>query len=220
MNQLTLNRGIYTISNVAQILGLPASKVRRWLDVYWDNIFSKHTHQIYHKGERRDKIVNFYTLIEFYVYFQLRDNGVSTKKIHKAHSVIANIMKTSFPFANTGILTDGKSILFDNPEIQSIINADDSLQINIREVIELFCHKIDFGENELAEKYWPLGKGKSIVVDPEHQFGQPVIEGTNIQVNSVYNLFKAGEKVKLISSIYELSSQQVKDAISFYQKAA
>lgn len=64
-----LGSGIFTVSDIAEILDLKASKVRYWLKEYWDGIFAEQSQQQYSWGAGV-KAVNFYTLIEFFVYYQ------------------------------------------------------------------------------------------------------------------------------------------------------
>ena len=100
------------------------------------------------------------------------------------------------------------------------ISANRSKQIALKESIEKFCMKIEFDKSKMAERYYPLGKQHHIVVAPHHQFGQPVIAGTNILVDTIYSLYKAKEPVPRIARLYELNEKQVCDAIAFCQNAA
>jgi len=79
---------------------------------------------------------------------------------------------------------------------------------------------MDFGTNQLALRYWPLGKERSIVVDPHHQLGQPTIKNTNILAETLYRMYTAGEKVKFIASLYDVSESDVTSSIEFFKKAA
>ncbi len=216
-NRPQLGRGIYTISDISNILNLPNHRIRYWINVFWDDKLSKISEIKYSWGEKQDKAVDFYTLIEFHTFYKLRQLGISTNKILKAHSVISKSLKTNFPFASSKILTDGNSILF-SPDIKTIINADETLQYNLKEVIEPFCRKIDFNSDYLADKFWPMGKKNSIVVDPQHQFGQPIIKGTNILAETVYRMNKAGESIEFIANLYELNRKNVKDSIEYFNK--
>jgi uncharacterized protein (DUF433 family) len=58
------------------------------------------------------------------------------------------------------------------------------------------------------------------VVDPHHQFGQPVIENTNLLADTIYSMYKKEEPVKLIARLYEITEKQVADAINFCKQAA
>lgn len=212
----SLGIGLYTIPDVANILNLDKILVRRWLKEYWGNQFGN---KLASWGKGREKLVHFYTLIEFYVFFHLRKHGVSAQNIAKSHEIISQELQTAYPFANSFILTDGKKIFY-TMDGEVIINADKSKQINIKSIIEHFCHKIDFDKDHQALRYWPLGKEKNIVVDPHHQLGQPTIKNTNILAETLYCMYTSGEKVGFISSLYDVPENDVKASIEFFKKAA
>ena len=214
-----IGTGIYTIPDIASILRLPTAKVRRWMKEYWNEKFSQGEPNTFSQGFGKEQVTNFYTLIEFYTFYQLRLNGVSSFKINKAHDVLAKVYKTKYPFAKSNILTDGKNIFFSG-EIGEIIEADRTLQINIKEILEPFCKSIDFDVDSLDTRFYPLGKKHEIIIDPHRQFGQPVIGDTNILTETVFDLYRAGEPLKVIANIFELTSKQVKDAIDFHLRAA
>ena len=207
-----LGVGLYTIPDVAKILRLDKTFVRRWLHEYWGNKFNNKSLSSW--GTGRDKAIPFFTLIEFYVFYQLRRQGLSAQNIAKSHEIIGQELDTPFPFANSIILHDDKKIFY-TIDGDSIINADRSKQINFKSIIEQFCRKIDFDKDQLALRYWPLGKEKNIVVDPHHQLGQPTIKNTNILAETLYSMYTSGEKISFISSLYEVSESDVKASIEF-----
>jgi uncharacterized protein (DUF433 family) len=64
-----------------------------------------------------------------------------------------------------------------------------------------------------------MGKQNSIVLDPKRKFGHPVIENYNIYPETIYKLYKAGDPIPYIAHVYELTEQQVNNAIEFCQAA-
>ena len=215
----SLGIGLYSVPDVARILNLELPFVRRWLREYWENKF-KAGKKIYSTwGSGRDKTVHFYTLIEFYVFYQLRKQKLSAQSIAKSHEIIAEELNSQFPFATSTILTDGKKILYKIDD-DIIVNADKSKQLNFSTIIKEFCQQIDFGKDHLALRYWPLGKQRNIIVDPHHQLGQPTIKNTNILAETLYRMYIAGEKVNFIASLYNVLESDVKDSIEFFKKAA
>lgn len=214
-----LGEGIYSIADIAFLLKLPKQKVRRWLNDFWDSRLAEKYNQKYSWGEGRNQAVNFYTLIEFYIFYCLRELGVTQKKIFEAHEAMVKQLKTIHPFASAKVLTDGKSILY-ALEDGTTIKADKSKQIALKQIIENFCKKIEFSDNNLAEKFYPLGKNKYIVVDPQHQFGQPTVEETNILAETIYNMHEAGETNEFLSRLYDISLKEVQAAIYLFNKKA
>ncbi|CAG5073133.1 Putative antitoxin VapB45 [Dyadobacter sp. CECT 9623] len=218
-NLIDIGTGIYTIADIASILNLPAGKVRRWMKEYWNAQFRSSDGVGFSEGSGRNLVTNFHTLIEFFIFYQLRSEGVSMQRIVKAHQLLANIFDTKYPFASSKVLTDGKQILFEG-KTNEIIQADQTLQIIIKDIIEPFCKKIDFNHSELAERFYPLGKEHAIIVDPHRRFGQPLVGNSNILAETVHLLLAGGESETTIKNLYDLSSKEIRDVILFYQRAA
>jgi uncharacterized protein (DUF433 family) len=218
-NETKLGNGIYTIPDLAFILQLPQRKVHRWLNDFYDaRLGNKYTGK-YSWGEGRGKATNFLTLIEFYVFYKMRENKLGVKTILEAHEHIAKQLKTPYPFASAELLTEGKNVFYTLPD-GTTMYANKSQQIVIKNAIETFCKKIDFSENKLAQRYWPMGKDHHIVVDPHHQFGQPVINGTNINAFVIHSMYESGEPINKIGILYDLTESQINDAVAFCKRKA
>jgi uncharacterized protein (DUF433 family) len=214
-----IGTGLYTVSDISQILDLPKAQVRRYISKYWDERFGRNfLNERYSWNEGNVKIVNFYVLIEFFTVFRLKELGVTPYQILKARDIMAKEVDVPYPFASFPILTNGKRIWYEFKD--SIIKADGSRQMYFEKMLKSFCEKIDFNGNNIAERFWPKGKSNSIVVDPHHQFGQPVIFGTNISAEILYSMYVSGDSISMLSELYDLSRKQVKDAVSFYQHVA
>lgn len=214
-----LGEGIYSVSDISFLLKLPKQKVRRWLNDFWDSRLAEKYNNTYSWGEGRYQATNFYTLIEFYIFYSLRELGVGQKKIFEAHESMAKQLKTIHPFASAKVLSDGRSILY-ALEDGTTIKADKSKQIALKQIIENFCKKIEFSDNNLAEKFYPLGKNKHIVVDPHHQFGQPTVKETNVLAETIYNMHEAGETNEFLSRLYDISLKEVQAAIYLFNNKA
>lgn len=215
INYPKIGEGVFLITDVSEILLLPYSKVRHWLIEFWEGRFSKDYR--YSLGSKDNRSVNFYTLIEFYTFYQLRAAGLSSQKIQKYHKHLSEELNTHYPFART-IRTDGRSIWYD--QLGELIKADGKHQLDLKHLLEPFLHKIEFGDSGLAQRYFPLSNSKNIVIDPKHQFGSPTIAGTNIKALIINTFYKSGESVENICNLYGLSEHQVLDAIQYYNRAA
>jgi len=221
-NKAEIGNGIYTLPDLARILNLNYHKVQRLLNEYWDKRLANDFSEKYSWTVGKSKAVSFHTLVEFYIFYQLKESGVSTQGILKAHKELSNIFQTPFPFAKSEILEGlncfGKKIVFEITK-DEIINLDSTKQLNLK-FIKNFMHKLDFDNNNLAERLYPLGKKNSVIIDPKNQFGQPTILGTNLFPETIYNLYKNKESKKFIASSYDISLKQVNDAINYCKTAA
>src|SRR4051812_39537141 len=91
-----LGEGIYLTRDVADILKLPYHKVRYAMNGFW------HSYQF---GDERNKAVNFHALIEFYVYYHLRNEKVTAYEIKQFHSFLSKKLNTNYPFASVKMRT-------------------------------------------------------------------------------------------------------------------
>lgn len=213
-----IGEGIYLVKDISEILLLPYSKVRYWINEFWDSKLGLANGSTYSFGEKGNKAVNFYSLIEFYTFYQLRNLGLSAQQIQKAHIVIAKELNTDFPFATTMISTDGKGIWYE--KLENIVKADGKKQFDIKKIITPFLHKIEFDDNQVALRFFPLDKSKNVVVDPKFQFGQPTITGRNIGIATIKKLYDGGESPEVIASLYDLKVKEVSDALLYYKRAS
>ncbi|WP_439554040.1 DUF433 domain-containing protein [Flavobacterium macrobrachii] len=220
-NKLQLGNGIFTTQEIAQILRLPYYKVRKWITQYWDGELGDFYEKNYSWSVNNSKAVGFHTLIEFYVMMQFAEAGVKTREVLNAHKELSLFYNTNFPFAQKEVLDNihtDKSKIYLNRNGDTI-SLDGSKQFNL-DIIKVFFQNLDFDNDMLASRFWPLGKNHKIVCDPHHKFGQPVISGTNIQSEVIYKMYLANEPIAFIASVYEITSKDVKDAIEFHKKAA
>ncbi|MEM6719149.1 MAG: DUF433 domain-containing protein [Bacteroidota bacterium] len=216
-NKAEIGNGIYTLPDLANILYLDYRKVSKLLNEYWNKRLANDFSSKYSWSIGKNKAVSFHTLVEFYIFYQLKDSGVSTQSILKAHKELSETYKTPFPFAKSEILEKiscfGKRIVLEVNE-DVIINLDSTKQLNLK-FIRNFISKLDFDSNDLAKRLYPLGKKNSVVVDPKHQFGQPTIKGSNLFPETIFNLYNNKESKKFIAASYDISIKQVNDAIDY-----
>lgn len=219
-NTFDIGTGCYTASEIAHILQLPYHKVHTWMNKYWDGKLGKEFGEKYSWTVDKSRAVSFHTLVEFYVMMQLSEAGVKPKAVLEAHSYLSKKYNTAFPFAQKKLIqaidTDGKTIFLNIGD--DTLSLDGSHQFNLA-IIKEFFKNLEFDGNEMASRFWPMGKDKSVVIDPERKFGHPIINGHNIYPEVLYGMNKAGDSIGFIAAIYELTVKQVEDAIQ-YCKAA
>ncbi|HZV67994.1 MAG TPA: DUF433 domain-containing protein [Saprospiraceae bacterium] len=218
---INLGTGIYTVTEIAKILRIPYFKVNRWLNKYWDGILSKEFKTQFSYKVDNSKIVSFHTLIEFYVTYQLYNSGVKINEIIRARQELGKITRAQFPFAQKQVLnnirTDGSKVFFEIGK-RDFVSLDGTHQLNLL-LIQDFFKNLDFDNNSLAIKFWPLGKSKSIIVDPERQFGHPVIGQSNIYPEIINSMIKAGDSKEFVGLLYNLEPNEINDAIEYCNAA-
>jgi uncharacterized protein (DUF433 family) len=151
------------------------------------------------------------------VFNFFREQKLPVNKIIEAHQEISTLLKTPYPFCHTDILmSSGRSILLDYNGI--LLEATPGFQQDIAEYVLPYSQKIEF-KNQMAHKYFPLGKDRSIVVNPNYQYGSPTFVGTGMKVNSIAGLLASGENHTVIRRLFDLSEEQLNDAIIYLKVA-
>jgi uncharacterized protein (DUF433 family)/DNA-binding transcriptional MerR regulator len=218
-----LGKGIYTISQVAQITKIDPSRVRRWIKGY---TFSKSTNNYKnppmfstdYKYDSSDVIVSFLDFMEILFIDSFTQFGISLQSIRKAAQIASRLFSSSHPFAMKKIFTDGKSILAQIAEESGESDLIDLLkkQYQLEDILLPYLYEcIDFNKLDLATKFWPLGKQSSIVLDPNRSLGQPIIHKYNVRTNVLYDLAKHGNTIKDIAEWYEIDEISIQNAIDF-----
>lgn len=223
-----LGEGIYLSGDVSKILGINREKTYRWIAGYWGLKGGLDENIKYTFGEVGNRAINFYSLIEFYTFFRLRELGVSSHQIKDIHKKLSSSLRTPYPFAK---VQDLRIELRKNKlglvkkkfayygDTGYLIKLDGKQQTIFNGFIDKFLEKIEFDDTtNLASRLYPLENSKNVVVDPKHQFGQPVVNGTNIKTTTIYDLSLGGENDDFIARLYDLTKDQVKDAIRFNEK--
>lgn len=208
-----IGEGVYLPTDVSEILRLEYRRVKYLMDTFWSE---------YTFGEKRNKAINFFSLIEFYTYFHLRNRGFTSTRIKGFHKDLQRNLDTQYPFASIKVVepksakpkTKSSKIWYEY--MGELMRDDRTIQTSISSFVAPFLKQIDFGEDELAKRLYPFHHTKNIVVDPLHQFGQPTINGTNIQTKAIFNLYNVGESKVNISKLYDISENQVDDAIRLH----
>lgn len=208
---------------------MPLSRAQRWISGYWricsggnrerrDGVVESGCW-----GTGREKGINFLALIEVFSFAALRDLGVSAQRIRAARQEISERFGTAYPFASHRLLSDGRQILVVLEDVAEpvLLILGESGQTALQKIIEPFCTKIDFcRRTSLAEVFWPLGKGRVVVVDPHHGFGRPTVAGTNIATESIAQMILAGEPPRFVSEMYEIPESAISDAMEFERRMA
>lgn len=220
-NIFELGSGVFTLSEMAVILDLPKTKLRYWVTQFWEGKLGSTYNFSYSWKTEGSKAVNFRTFIELYIMTKLSQAGVKPTQVVEAHKFLSEHYKTPYPFANKNAVeslrTEGRKIYFAFKD--NLITLDGTSQLNLDVIKDFFLH-LDFNDDDLAIRFWPLGKEHSIVIDPNRKFGHPTIAGTNIYPETIANHLTAGDPKEYLAEVYNISYSQIDDALKYCSKAA
>lgn len=212
-----LGTGIYSVPDMAFILGLPQPKVRRWLNDFWDTRLAAQQHQLYSWRTGPNKTTGFFTLVELHVCHMLRKLKIGPVRILAMHSRMAQHLGTPFPFAASRLLSDGRHVWYSLPD-GAVVSAGKRQQIVMGGILSELCPLLEYTDEGKACRFWPLGKDRKIIADPQHQFGQPVVRGTNILAETLHRLHEAGDTPVTLRRLYGLDEDELADALELFHR--
>jgi len=194
------NSGIYYPSDIQLILKLNKQNTSNWIKNYYHAMDLK---------IGRQRAINFYMLIELYVINKLL-KVMSHKQIKEQYKLLSKSML--YPFARKEIYYFNEKIYI--KEKNKYLCADSNFSID--DIIDEFSSKISYSSDGLSEEFYPLTKNSHIVVNPHIQAGEPVIKGTRIPVENIYEMLKNNESIENICFYYQLQPEIIEEVKKFY----
>lgn len=218
-----IGNGIYSIPEAARLTKVSNPRIYRWIRGYnyhYNNEqITSEPVKIHDYAAIDNKYsISFSDLIEIMFIDSFRSYGVSWKAIRLAYLHAQEILKNDHPFATKKFYTDGRTIFTDIQEKIQDKNFIDLVtkQFELRKILKSYLTKgIEFSHEDDAIRWWPKGKRKGILIDPEKSFGQPIIFKYGIPTNILYNSFLNEDSIETVAKWYEIDNNSVATAVEF-----
>lgn len=219
-----IGSGVYSLREAALLSSVPITTLRRWLVGYSYRSDAGVSHQP--PGITRERstadddviTVTFHDLLEIRFVQEFRKIGVSWKTIKLATEKARQRYGTTHPFTTERFASDGRSIFEELREEgirESKIVDFVKDQYCFRSVIlPSFRAQIEFAAHG-AERWWPLGRKKKIVLDPARQLGRPIIADASIPTAVLSRAVVAMGSEQLVARWYEVPRTSVRQAVLY-----
>jgi DNA-binding transcriptional MerR regulator/uncharacterized protein (DUF433 family) len=215
----------YSAAEAGRLVGLHPSRIRRWLRGYDYRYAANVRYQrpvIRRRGARLGTYASFLDLIDLLFVKRFLDHGVSLQRIRRALDEASEILGTDH-FARSNFFTDGREIYVEVREQgDAILQLLSGGQRVIAPLIRKLAEQIEFdGETGLARRWYPLGPGTRVVLDPCIAFGHPALLGRRTLTANVYDFYRA-ERCSLERTCewLELDPEEVRAAVAFEERIA
>jgi uncharacterized protein (DUF433 family)/transposase-like protein len=216
-----LGQGIYSIPEAANIVGLQANRVRRWVKGYESSEGRAHKPVVPPElPEIEEKVaLSFHDLLELHFIKAFISEGVRLTAIRKAAKLAAEILGVEkHPFVRLEFKTDRKDIM--QAIDQQMLNLNRS-QYELEGIITQSLFKGLVYSHKSARAWHPSASESSVILDPEIALGKPTIESTGIRTRAIFHAWQAeGRNVKLVADLFGLKPKQIREAVSFEQRMA
>ena len=223
---------MYSPAMASRLVGLESSRVRRWLQGYEYTYAPKMSAA---KGRRRQsplvrrrgalgsQYASFVDLIDLLFVKKFVEHGISVQRLRRALEEAVNLTGDHH-FAQRRFWTDGRKIFLQikDKSAEALLELLSGGQWVIALIIKQVAHQIEFDAiTGVSTRWFPLGKDKSVVVDPSVAFGAPTIAGRGVQTANVFDLYEGeGRNIGRVSAWLDLSREAVQNAVEFEQALA
>jgi len=224
-----IGTGIYPLNQAARLVGAETRALRRWLLGYSRNYKGERVRsdplwetQLKDEGLPED-VIGFRDLLELRMVSAFVQHGVDLKVIRATVESARKNFGRDYPLTNQKFLTDGKRIFLHAIELASgeprMIDVLRK-QFVFSDIIKPSLYAgIEYG-NDGAIRWYP-GKRKTIVLDPDLQFGTPIIANAGVPTDTIYAAYLAeGRDKQMVARVFDITVGMVKDAVEFEERLA
>jgi uncharacterized protein (DUF433 family) len=218
------DQGLYTVVEAARLLHERPATVRRWAFGYerrgksYPPVIKTTLPEI-----DNQRALTFLELVELMFVRGFLKSGANWRLVKDAALFAARTYRTDHPFAMRKWFADPNGIyalLEERGGGETLVQAAGHGQVAMRAALALYLDQLDFNVDQIATRWFPVGKATPVVVDPRRAFGAPVVEGTAIQTATLAAQAAAGQSVEEIAWWYEIEVHRVDAALRFENQLA
>ena len=156
-------------------------------------------------------LFTFFQLIELLTIAAFRSHGVKPRVIRRAYERALQKFG-SHPFAREGYRTDGAYIYTSDREPAS--EELSKQQMFFEDVVRPILMDVSYVDGNAAQ-FSPLGKKRSVVLDPKVSFGAPIDRKSGVSTAVLFAMRHSGESEESVADWYGVSVDAVQDAFEY-----
>jgi len=213
-----LARPVYGMAQVDWILRLHPGTARRWIDGYERR--GRQYPPIVRLQQTNEEIVTWGEFAEARLLSEFRDAGIPIQRMRPAVEELRAQFNQLYPLAHARpyIEERGKELVL---KVQEKVGLEKQLrlvvirsgQLALTTEADQFVRSVDFGDEGVVQRMHPLPDLQHVCLDPLRQFGEPVVRSVPTAV--IAEQVRAGDTPVLIAHLYELSDEEVWQAIRY-----
>ena len=216
----------YGLSEAARYVKLPVATLRSWTvgRPYSAATGVRQSKPLIHPPERRPLALSFWNLIEAHVLRSLRtEHGVPLPAVRAAVAYAEKSLGIERLLLRKELLTEAGDLFLEH--YGELINLSKSGQLALRRFFLEHLHRVEWDEATFPLRLYPFLTAVSdvgkcpIVIDPGLAFGRPIVRSQGISTSVIAERIDAGESVGDIADDYELSPEEVEQAV-LYERIA
>jgi uncharacterized protein (DUF433 family) len=227
-----LGTGMYPLARAARLVGADLRTVRRWLKGYsWKygdgrRVSGPLWGLQYANDEELagEKVLGFRDLLELRSVAKFIEQGVSLMVI-RATIDVARSYLGDYPLHSRRFVTDGSKIFLEaverageDPRLLDVRGRQFAIDAVIRPSL---IEGIEYDKQAQALRWYPVPKKRTIVLDPQVQFGEPIVANAGVPTDTLCDAYFAeGKDAGRVARLYRVTPQAVQAAVAFEHRLA
>ncbi len=214
--------GLYAIPEASRLTSVPGRTIRRWICGYsyryrGENMHSDPIWPGDIAPSDGTQALSFRDLVELRFIHAFRSAGVSWRTIRVGTEKARVLFETDHPFSTNRFRTDGRELFAElgTTEHESSLLEITKSQHVFAQLISPFFKELDFSDQDEPLRWWPVAGRRRVVLDPERQFGQPIVSQEGVPTQSIAMAYSRSQSVPEVADWYEISRQSVRAAVAF-----
>lgn len=214
------NQPAYGIAEAARYVRLPAPTLRSWVVGRADRGASQ---PLIRPAGKDPLQLSFYNLIEAHVLRSLRTaHEVSMPDLRKAIGYAEKEFHIERLLLSPELRTTAGELFLDR--YGELVNLTRSGQLAMREMLKRFLQRVEWDRWSFPVRLYPFvgatgDAARPIAIDPHIAFGRPIVQRVGVSTSAIADRIDAGETVQAIAEDYDLSPEEVEQAVLFARVA-
>lgn len=223
---------MYPLARAARLVGADLRTVRRWLRGYsWKHGEGRRVsgplwNLEYADDEELadDQVLGFRDLLELRTVAKFVNQGVPLTVV-RATIEVAREYLGDYPLHSRRFVTDGRKIFLEaverageDPRLLDVRGRQFAIDAVIRPSL---VEGIEYDKHAHALRWYPIPKKRLIVLDPQVQFGEPIVASGGVPTDTLSAAYLAeGKDVGRVARLYRVTPQAVQAAVAFEHRLA
>ena len=216
----------YGLAEAARYVRLPVATLRTWLvGRDYPKGEAKATFRPLIKPAHQEPLqLSFYNLVEAHVLRALRtEHGVPLAELRKAIAFAEKKLEIPRLLLSQDLRAHAGQVFLDR--YVELINLSASGQLAMRRMFEDHLARVEWDAWKFPVRLYPYvgtmpsSEDRPIAIDPQIAFGRPIVQRAGISTTAIADRIDAGETVEAIAEDYDLSREEVEEAVLYTRVA-
>lgn len=216
----------YTLAEAARYLKLAPATLRAWLigRDYPKGTGKVHSVPLIRPAKNPPPTLSFWNLIEAHVLRSLRtDHGVKMDALRRAIRYAEQHLEIDRLLLSPALRANAGKLLLDR--YGELIELSASGQVAMRHMFEAHLARVEWDAWKFPVRLYPvtstetLTSAQRIAIDPQIAFGRPILAAKGVKTSTIVERMDAGESANDLAEDYDLTPEQIEEAV-LYERAA